>query len=41
MSEGLLLGEAVALGVLEEQKGSYNQDVSMTLTRFDGSPVTV
>jgi membrane-associated phospholipid phosphatase len=40
-SEGLALGELVALGVLQEQKGCYNQDVTMTLRRFDGSTVTI
>ena len=40
-SEGLALGELVALGVLEEQKGCYNQDVTMTLRRFDGTTVQI
>jgi membrane-associated phospholipid phosphatase len=40
-TEGLALGELVALGVLEEQKGCYNQDVTMTLRRFDGTTVQV
>jgi membrane-associated phospholipid phosphatase len=39
--EGLALGELVAIGVLEEQKGCYNQDVTMTLRRFDGSTLTI
>jgi hypothetical protein len=40
-SESLRLGEAVALGILEEQKGCYAEPVSFTLTRFDGTTVTV
>jgi hypothetical protein len=40
-SEGLALGELVAIGVLEEQKACYNQDVRMTFRRFDGSSVTI
>jgi hypothetical protein len=40
-SEGLLLGELIAIGLLEEQKGCYNQDVTMTLRRFDGTTLTI
>ena len=40
-TEGLLLGELVAIGLLEEQKGCYNQDVTMTLRRFDGTTITI
>ncbi|MGH7341748.1 MAG: vanadium-dependent haloperoxidase, partial [Candidatus Rokuibacteriota bacterium] len=40
-TQGLTLGELVAIGVLEEQKACYNQDVSMTFRRFDGSTVTI
>ena len=40
-SEGLLLGELVAIALLEEQKGCYNQDVTMTLRRFDGTTLTI
>jgi hypothetical protein len=40
-TEGLLLGELVAIGLLEEQKGCYNQDVTMTLRRFDGSTLSI
>jgi hypothetical protein len=36
-----MLGEAVALGILEEQKASYNQEVTFSLTTFDGTPVTI
>jgi hypothetical protein len=37
----LRLGEEVAIGILEEQKASYNDEVSMTLTRFDGMQITI
>jgi hypothetical protein len=37
----LRLGEEVAIGILEEQKASYNDEVSMTLTKFDGTQITI
>ena len=37
----LRLGEEVAIGILEEQKATYNDEVSMTLTRFDGTQITI
>jgi len=40
-SEGLLLGEQVALGILEEQKLAHNQPFTYTLTRFDGTTITI
>lgn len=40
-TEGVLLGERVALGILEEQKDCYNQDFTWTLTRFDGSVIQI
>jgi membrane-associated phospholipid phosphatase len=38
---GMTLGESVAIGILEEQKLTYNDKVEMTLTRFDGRQVTI
>ncbi len=35
------LGEEVAIGILQEQKLTYNEDVSMSLTKFDGSRITI
>jgi hypothetical protein len=40
-SESLRLGEAVALGILEEQKHTYNEQMSFTLTTFDGATITL
>jgi hypothetical protein len=40
-SESLTLGEAVAVGILEEQKATYNEGGSFTLTKFDGTTVTI
>jgi hypothetical protein len=40
-SESLTLGEAVAIGILEEQKATYNEGGSFTLTKFDGTTVTI
>lgn len=37
----LLLGEAVTIGLLEEQKLTYNDNVEMTLTKFDGTKITI
>jgi membrane-associated phospholipid phosphatase len=39
--QGLLLGEAVAIGLLEEQKNTYNENFYLTLTRFDGQAITI
>jgi hypothetical protein len=40
-TESVRLGEAVALGVLEEQKLCYNEFSGLSVTRFDGTRVTV
>lgn len=40
-SEAFFLGEEVAIGILEEQKATYNEDGSFTLTRFDGTTITI
>lgn len=37
----LRLGEEVAIGILEEQKLTYNDEVTMSLTKFDGSRITI
>ena len=37
----LKLGEEVTICVLQEQKASYNDVVSMTLTKFDGTTITI
>ncbi|CDF39041.1 unnamed protein product [Chondrus crispus] len=39
--ESIILGEKIALGVLEEQKLTYAEDFSMTVPLFDGSTVTI
>ncbi len=39
--ESLKLGEAVAIGVLQESKACYNEGGSFALTRFDGSTITI
>ena len=39
--EGVRLGETVALGILEEQKASFNEEFSWTVTRFDGTTITI
>ena len=40
-SESVRLGEDLALDILEEQKSTYNETFSFTLTRFDGTTVTI
>jgi hypothetical protein len=40
-SESVHLGEELALDILEEQKSTYNETFSFTLTRFDGTTVTI
>lgn len=40
-AESVKLGEHVALCILKQQSTLYNEDSSFTLTRFDGSTVTV
>jgi hypothetical protein len=41
-SEGLNLGERVALSVLSDQKETFQEDFSgFVITKFDGSTVTV
>jgi hypothetical protein len=39
--ESVQLGERLALSILEEQKATYNETASFSLTRFDGQRVTV
>jgi hypothetical protein len=40
-SESIALGEAVAISVLEEQKLCFNEPFTYTLTRFDGTTITI
>lgn len=39
--ESLKLGEAIALGLLQENKGCYNEGGSFAVTKFDGTPVMI
>ncbi len=38
---GVLLGEAVALSVLQDRAKSYNEPFTMNITKFDGTTVTI
>ncbi|MCI0634078.1 MAG: hypothetical protein L0206_09220 [Actinobacteria bacterium] len=38
---GIAVGEAVAIGVLEEQKALFAEPHSFTFTKFDGTRVTI
>ncbi len=37
----LKLGETIAIGILEEQKLTYNDELQFTLTKFDGTKITI
>ena len=37
----MLLGEQVALGVLQDRATSYNEPFKITITKFDGTPATI
>jgi hypothetical protein len=40
--EGLKLGEAVAIGILSDERGTFNETFNgFSLTRFDGTTITV
>ena len=39
--ESLLLGEQIALGILEEQKLTYGENFSMTVPLFDGGAIRI
>ncbi len=39
--ESLLLGEAVALSILQDKAAAYNEKFSVTLTKFDGTTATI
>jgi hypothetical protein len=39
--ESLKLGEMIAIGLLEEQKLTYNEDQSMSITKFDETSITI
>lgn len=41
-TESMLLGEALAISILQDQRGCYNENFSgFTLTKFDGTTITV
>ena len=40
-TESVKLGEAIAIGILEEQKATYNEDHYFTLTKFDGTAIVI
>lgn len=40
-TESIKLGEAIAIGVLEDQKQTYNETFSFSLTKFDGTPFSI
>jgi hypothetical protein len=40
-TESVKLGESIAIGILEEQKNTYNEDYALSLTKFDGTAIQV
>jgi membrane-associated phospholipid phosphatase len=38
---GMTLGESVAIGIMQEHKLTYNDKVEMSLTKFDGTKITI
>jgi hypothetical protein len=40
-SESLFLGEEIAIGLLQEQKLTYNEDHHFSLTKFDGTTIII
>jgi hypothetical protein len=39
--QSLVLGEEVAIGLLRDQKATFNENASWNFTRFDGTPITI
>ena len=40
--EGIKLGEAVAMGILRDLRGTYHEDFQgFSFTTFDGTPITI
>jgi hypothetical protein len=37
----IALGEEIAICILQEQKAGYNDDVEMSLAKFDGTRITI
>jgi len=40
-TESMVLGESVAIGILEEQKLTFNENHSFSLVKFDGTGITI
>ena len=40
-SKAVLLGEAIAIGILQDQANCYNEDFRLSLTKFDGTTITI
>lgn len=40
-AESIKLGEAIAIGILQEQKPTYNEEHFFTLTKFDGTTIFI
>lgn len=40
-TESIKLGEAIAIGILQEQRLTYNEDFYLSLTKFDGTAITI
>ena len=40
-TESVKLGEEIAIRILQEQKPTYNEDHYFSLTKFDGTAITI
>jgi hypothetical protein len=40
-TESIKLGEQIAIGILQEQKLTFNEHHRLSLTRFDGTAITI
>jgi hypothetical protein len=40
-TESVRLGEEIAIGILQEQRLTYNENYHLSLTRFDGTAITI
>jgi hypothetical protein len=40
-TQSVLLGEQIAIGILQEQKLTYNEDYHLSVTKFDGTSITI
>jgi hypothetical protein len=40
-SESIIIGEKIAISILNDHRRTYNEDYSFSFTKFDGTPITI